>query len=75
MGGMLEGGGDAGRRGIKGRKKWDNCNSMINKIHFKKYTLVKSTIFSHLQDLCVILNLVSSSLKIYRNFHELNWFK
>ena len=35
-------GGDAGgwrgtgRRKIKGRKKWDNRNSMINKIYFKK---------------------------------------
>ena len=25
----------AGWRGIKGRKKWDNCNSIINKIYFK----------------------------------------
>ena len=24
----------AGRRGIKGRKKWNNCNSVINKIYF-----------------------------------------
>ena len=34
--------GNAGRRGgagqrIKGRgEEWDNCNSKINKIHFKK---------------------------------------
>ena len=26
----------AGRREIKGRKKWDNCNSITNEIHFKK---------------------------------------
>ena len=26
----------AGWRGIKG-EKWDNCNSIINKIFFKKY--------------------------------------
>ena len=26
----------AGWRGIKGRKKWDNCNSIINTIYFKK---------------------------------------
>ena len=27
------------QRGIKGRKKWDNCNSIINKIYLKnKYT-------------------------------------
>ena len=33
---MLEGeAGSAGRRGIKGRKNWDNCNSIINKIDFK----------------------------------------
>ena len=31
-----DGRGDAGQRGIKGRKKWDNCNSLINKIYFKK---------------------------------------
>ena len=24
-----------GQRGIKGRKKWDNCNSIINKIYLK----------------------------------------
>ena len=31
--GILEGEeGGTGRRGIKGRKKWDNCNSIINKI-------------------------------------------
>ena len=35
----LRGGGDTGgavgavQRGIKGRKKWDNCNSIINKIY------------------------------------------
>ena len=28
--------GGAGWRGIKGRKKWDNYNSIINKIYFKK---------------------------------------
>ena len=31
--------GGAGQRGIKGRKKWDNCNSIINKI----YIYLKST--------------------------------
>ena len=25
-----------GQRGIKGRKKWDNCNSIINKMYLKK---------------------------------------
>ena len=34
--GKGDGRGDAGQRGIKGRKKWDNCNSLINKIYFKK---------------------------------------
>ena len=24
------------QRGIKGRKEWDNCNSIVNKIYFKK---------------------------------------
>ena len=27
--------GGAGQRGIKGRKNWDNCNSIINKIYLK----------------------------------------
>ena len=36
----LRWGNDGGRvgtgwRGIKGRKKWDNCNSIINKIYLK----------------------------------------
>ena len=26
----------SGRRAIKGRRKWDNCNSIINKIYFKR---------------------------------------
>ena len=34
--GNAEGRGSAGRREIKGRKKLDNCNSIINKIHFEK---------------------------------------
>ena len=34
-GGNVGGSGWAGRRGVKGGK-WDNCNSMINKIHLKK---------------------------------------
>ena len=30
--------GGAGQREIKGRKKkWDNCNSIINEIYFKKF--------------------------------------
>ena len=28
--------GGSGQRGIKGRKKWDNYNSIINKIYLKK---------------------------------------
>ena len=37
----LRGGNDGRKRGtgqwgIKGRKKWDNCNSIMNKIYFKK---------------------------------------
>ena len=27
---------DTGWREIKRRKKWDNCNSIMNKIYFKK---------------------------------------
>ena len=28
--------GGTGQRGIKGRKKWDNCNSTIDNISLKK---------------------------------------
>ena len=28
--------GNAGQRRIKGRKKWDNCNSIINKTYLKR---------------------------------------
>ena len=36
--GRNEGGrGDSGQRGIKGRKIWDNYNSIINKVYIKKY--------------------------------------
>ena len=35
--GNAGGRGGAGQRGVKGREKWDNCNSIINKIYiFKK---------------------------------------
>ena len=27
---------DAGQSGVKGRKKWENCNCIINKIYFKE---------------------------------------
>ena len=30
----------AGQRGIKWRKKWDNCNSIISKIHLKSKRLM-----------------------------------
>ena len=30
----------ARQRGIKGRKKWDNCNSIINKIYLKIYRII-----------------------------------
>ena len=44
---MLVGGRSTGRKGIKGRKTWDNYNSIINKIHIKKdFTLF--SIFVHL---------------------------
>ena len=33
----------AGQSGIKGRKKWDNCNSIINKIYLKKRKKIKVT--------------------------------
>ena len=31
--GNADGRGGIGQRGIKGGKKWDNCNSIINKIY------------------------------------------
>ena len=31
----------AGQRERKGRKKWENCNSIINQIYFKKYKEVQ----------------------------------
>ena len=34
-GGNVGGRGCAGQKGVKGRK-WDNCNSKINKIYLKK---------------------------------------
>ena len=34
--GNAGGRGHAGQRGIKGRKKWHNCNSIINKIYLKR---------------------------------------
>ena len=40
-GGMLVGGG-TGQRGIKGRKKWDNCNSIV-KIYLKDKMLFLSS--------------------------------
>ena len=35
-GGILVGGVCRVEGGVKGRKKWDNCSSIINKIYFKK---------------------------------------
>ena len=37
---MLVGGGCRAWRD-KGEKKWNNCNSIINKIYFKKYKMGK----------------------------------
>ena len=34
-----------GQRGIKERKKWDNCNSIINKIYLKM-----KSVLSHYKD-------------------------
>ena len=41
-GGMMVGGWGTGRRGIKGRTKQDNCNSIIDKIYLKKFSLHES---------------------------------
>ena len=35
IGEEMQDGGGAGQRGIKGRKNWDNCNSITNKIYLK----------------------------------------
>ena len=35
-GGMLEGMVVPGRGRLRGEKKWDNCNSIINKLYLKK---------------------------------------
>ena len=43
--GMICGGKEgAGQWGIKGRKKWDNCNSIINKIYFRMFKKLKRII-------------------------------
>ena len=47
-GGMLVGGEIAGWRGIKGRKKWDNCYSITNKIYFKKSKIINCKLNFHL---------------------------
>ena len=39
--------GGTGQRGIKGRKKWDNCNSIINKIYLKKQKKHKKSFSLH----------------------------
>ena len=39
--GNAGGRGDTEQRGIKGRKKWDNCDSIIYKIYFKKGKMQK----------------------------------
>ena len=36
MGGNVGGNRGTRQRTIKGRKKWDNCNSIINKIYLQK---------------------------------------
>ena len=38
--GNEDGRGCAEQRGIRGREEWDNCNSIINKIYFKKYFIL-----------------------------------
>ena len=43
MGGNVGGREGTGWRGIKRRKKWDNCNSIINKILNKKKPTKKLT--------------------------------
>ena len=40
-GGSAGGREDAGQRGIKRRKKWDNCNSIYNNTYFKKKHVYK----------------------------------
>ena len=40
------GGGCAGQMGIKRRKNWDNCNSIINKIYLK-IEMINELIFNY----------------------------
>ena len=42
--GNAGGRGSAGQRGIKGGK-WNNCNSIINKIYLKRRKQLKSIVF------------------------------
>ena len=54
---MLEEGGGAGQRGIKGRKKeWDNCNSIINKIYVLK-RMQRAAIYFRIIYVCEHLHL------------------
>ena len=55
----------AGQRGIKERKKWDNCNSIIKKIYFKNYI---SMIFALLLILKTILILMAEYFDTSLNF-------
>ena len=47
---MLEGG-DGEWRGRKAEKKWDNCNSIINKIYLKKKTITVPYTFMFMKTL------------------------
>ena len=46
-GGNVGGRGYAGWRGLKG-EKWDNCNSIINKIYFKNAQIKTINYYTHI---------------------------
>ena len=47
-------GGDAGRKGERGEKNWDNCNSIINKIYFKKENHIKPNLKQMMMRMIII---------------------
>ena len=55
-----------GREGIKGRKNWDNCNSTINRIYYKRRKLnMRTVMLSNWMELFNML-IVKNSEKIFK---------
>ena len=65
----------AGWRGYKGEKKWDNCNSIINKIYLKIKNLKIKKLFKIGEFLCSHFN-IEDGKNIQHFWHiMLNYFK